>query len=458
MIIENKSYTGEDIENLNSIASDHLFMHAMQTNDWKKSGLQMYKDGQGCWVTDLEDNKFLDMMGGLWYKSSGYGQQEIADSAYKQLSELSSPPAYSTTPSTVKLSGEIASLYQDKKCRTFFTSGGSESVETAIKMAKKYQHLNGKPKAFKVISRRFSYHGSTAMAVSLGRASYSDPMGPEMIGTIYCPNFDSYRSPIPGNPDIEEISKWLIDELERIIIHNDPDTIAAFIAEPVSTSAGIHFAPESYWKGIRELTEKYNIVMIADEVITGFGRLGEWFGTMVWDVVPDITTTAKALTSGYVPLGAVIATEKIANAFIGGKKETFSHLITFGGHPVATAAALANLNLMKRERMVTNAKEMGVYLYEKLNQLKDLKYVGDVRGGKGLLATVELVKNKKTKESFDESKNLYGIMPKLLKENGLLSYRAGDLISVCPPLLINKDEINFIIEGIRSSILELEKI
>ena len=156
MIIENKSYTGEDIENLNSIASDHLFMHAMQTNDWKKSGLQMYKDGQGCWVTDLEDNKFLDMMGGLWYKSSGYGQQEIADAAYKQLSELSSPPAYSTTPSTVKLSGEIASLYQDKKCRTFFTSGGSESVETAVKMAKKYQHLNGKPKAFKVISRRFS--------------------------------------------------------------------------------------------------------------------------------------------------------------------------------------------------------------------------------------------------------------------------------------------------------------
>ena len=280
MIIKDTSFNGEDIENLNSIASDHLFMHAMQTNDWKKSGLQMYKSGQGCWVTDLEDNKFLDMMGGLWYKSSGYGQQEIADAVYKQISELSSPPAYSTTPSTVQLSGEIASLYQDKKCRTFFTSGGSESVETAVKMAKKYQHLSGKPKAFKVISRRFSYHGSTAMAVSLGRASYSDPMGPEMTGAIYCPNFDSYRSPIPGNPDIEEISKWLIDELERIIIHNDPDTIAAFIAEPVSTSAGIHFAPESYWKGIRELTEKYNIVMIADEVITGFGRLGEWFGTL----------------------------------------------------------------------------------------------------------------------------------------------------------------------------------
>ena len=303
MIIKDTSFTGEDIENLNSIASDHLFMHAMQTNDWKKNGLQMYKSGKGCWVTDLEDNKFLDMMGGLWYKSSGYGQQEIADAVYKQISELSSPPAYSTTPSTVELSGEIASLYQDKKCRTFFTSGGSESVETAVKMAKKYQHLNGKPKAFKVISRRFSYHGSTAMAVSLGRASYSDPMGPEMIGTIYAPNFDSYRSPIPGDPDIEEVSKWLIEELERIIIHNDPETIAAFIAEPVSTSAGIHLAPDSYWKGIRELTEKYNIVMIADEVITGFGRLGEWFGTMVWDVVPDITTTAKALTSGYVPLG-----------------------------------------------------------------------------------------------------------------------------------------------------------
>ena len=396
------------------------------------------------------------MMGGLWYKSAGYGQQKIADAAYKQISDLSSPPAYSTTPSTVKLSAEIASLYQDKKCRTFFTSGGSESVETAVKMAKKYQQLNGKPKAFKIISRRFSYHGSTAMAVSLGRASYSDPMGPEVAGVVYVPHYDSYRPPIPGNPSPDQISEWLVKELETTIIHNDPDTVAAFIAEPVSTSSGIHLAPESYWQGIREITKKYGVLMIADEVITGYGRLGEWFGTMVWDVKPDITTTAKALTSGYIPLGAVIASEKVANAFIGGKKETFSHLLTFGGHPVATAAALANLEVMKEQQMVKNSKDMGTYLIDRLEDLREFKHVGDVRGGKGLLAVVELVKNKKSKEKFGDEIDLYSLMPKFLRDKGLLSYRAGDMISICPPLMINKDEVDFIVEGIKASIEDLE--
>lgn len=451
-----KIYSGEEIEELRSLAADHLFMHAMQTNDWVKGGLQMFVSGSGCWVNDVEGQKYLDMMGGLWYKSAGYGQQKIADAAYKQISDLSSPPAYSTTPSTVKLSAEIASLYQDKKCRTFFTSGGSESVETAVKMAKKYQQLNGKPKAFKIISRRFSYHGSTAMAVSLGRASYSDPMGPEMAGVVYVPHYDSYRPPIPGNPSPDEISEWLVKELETTIIHNDPDTVAAFIAEPVSTSSGIHLAPESYWQGIREITKKYGVLMIADEVVTGYGRLGEWFGTMVWDVKPDITATAKALTSGYIPLGAVIASEKVANAFIGGKKETFSHLLTFGGHPVATAAALANLEVMKEQQMVKNSKDMGTYLIEKLEDLREFKHVGDVRGGKGLLAVVELVKNKKSKEKFGDEIDLYSLMPNFLRDKGLLSYRAGDMISICPPLMINKDEVDFIIEGIKASIEDLE--
>ena len=451
-----KIYSGEEIEELRSLAADHLFMHAMQTNDWVKGGLQMFVSGSGCWVNDVEGQKYLDMMGGLWYKSAGYGQQKIADAAYKQISDLSSPPAYSTTPSTVKLSAEIASLYQDKKCRTFFTSGGSESVETAVKMAKKYQQLNGKPKAFKIISRRFSYHGSTAMAVSLGRASYSDPMGPEMVGVVYVPHYDSYRPPIPGNPSLDEISEWLVKELETTIIHNDPDTVAAFIAEPVSTSSGIHLAPESYWQGIREITKKYRVLMIADEVVTGYGRLGEWFGTMVWDVKPDITATAKALTSGYIPLGAVIASEKVANAFIGGKKETFSHLLTFGGHPVATAAALANLEVMKEQQMVKNSKDMGTYLIEKLEDLREFKHVGDVRGGKGLLAVVELVKNKKSKEKFEDEIDLYSLMPNFLRDKGLLSYRAGDMISICPPLMINKDEVDFIVEGIKASIEDLE--
>ena len=445
---------GERIEELQSIAGDHLFMHAQQIEDWR-GNLKIYVKGRGAWVEDIEGNRVLDSMGGLWYKAAGYGRTEIADAMYEQLTGIETPPANSATPSQIKLAGRIASLYHDKDARTFFLSGGSEAVETAVKMAKKYQAITGKAGAFKVISRRYSYHGATAMAVSLGRSPAADPCGPEMPGAVHVTNWDSYRLPFEGDP--VDVAIRCANEFEVAIKHNGPDSVAAMIAEPISAAAGIHIPPAEYWQRLREIADEYDVVLIADEVITGFGRTGEYFAPMNWDVEPDITTVAKALTSGYSPLGATIATKKIADAFLGGPDETFRHLVTFGGHPVSAAAALANLDVFEEEDLVGNSRRMGDYLYDRLQRLWDYEIVGDIRGGLGLLAAVELVQDRENKTPFPASAGLANRLPPMLFDNGLVSFRAGDVISLCPPLVVDKDEVDYIVDAIDHSLSKLSQ-
>ena len=444
--------TGERMEELQSIASEHLFMHAQQVEDWRGQ-LKIFVKGEGAWVEDIEGNRLLDALGGLWYKAAGYGRRPIADAMYEQLMGIETPPANSATPSQIELAGRIASLYHDKGARTFFLSGGSEAVETAVKMAKKYQALTGKAGAFKVISRRYSYHGATAMAVSLGRSPSADPCGPEMPGVIHVTNWDSYRLPFDGDP--VDVAIRCANEFEVAIKHNGPESVAAMIAEPISAAAGIHVPPAEYWQRLREIADQYDVVLIADEVITGFGRTGEYFAPMNWDVKPDITTVAKSLTSGYSPLGATIASKKIADAFLGGAEKTFRHLVTFGGHPVSSAAALANLDIFEQEDLVGNSRRMGDYLYDELQRLRDHEIVGDVRGGLGLLAAVELVQDREYKTPFPASAGLAKRLPPLLFENGLVTFRAGDVISLCPPLMVDKDEVDFIVDAIDRSLTTL---
>jgi adenosylmethionine-8-amino-7-oxononanoate aminotransferase len=437
--------SGERIEELQSIAGDHLFMHAQQIEDWRGS-LKIFVKGEGAWVEDIEGNRVLDAMGGLWYKAAGYGRTEIADAMYEQLTGIETPPANSATPSQIELAGRIAALYHDKDARTFFLSGGSEAVETAVKMAKKYQALNGKAGAFKVISRRYSYHGATAMAVSLGRSPSADPCGPEMPGAIHVTNWDSYRLPFEG--DTVDVAIRCADEFEVAIKHNGPETVAAMIAEPISAAAGIHIPPPEYWQRLREIADEYDVVLIADEVITGFGRTGEYFAPMNWDVEPDITTVAKSLTSGYSPLGATIATKNIADAFLGGPEEMFRHLVTFGGHPVSAAAALANLDIFEDEDLPGNSKRMGEYLYNQLQRLREHQIVGDVRGGLGLLAAVELVQDRDDRTPFPASAGLAKRLPPMLFDSGLVTFRAGDVIALCPPLVIDENEVDYIVDAL----------
>ena len=448
-----KTYSGEQIEELQQIAGEHYFMHASQTTDWRGS-LKIFVKGDGVWVEDIHGNRLLDAMGGLWYKAAGYGRKEIADAMYQQLMAIETPPAGSATISQIELAGRVADLYPDHGARTFFVSGGSEAVETAVKMAKKHQQLNGKAGAFKVISRRYSYHGGTAMAVSLGRSPAADPAGPEMPGAIHVTNWNSYRLPFHGDP--VDVAIKCANEFETAIVHNGPETVAAMIAEPISAAFGIHVPPAEYWQRLREIADKYGVVLIADEVITGFGRTGEYFAPSNWGVQPDITTVAKALTSGYAPLGAAIATKKIADSFVGGPEKTFRHLITFGGHPVAAAAALANLDIFEREDLVGNSRRMGDYLFDRLQGLRDHKIVGDIRGGLGLLAAIELVQDRDKKAAFPASAGLAKRLPKMLYDRGLVSFRAGDVISLCPPLSITSDEIDFTINALDETLTQLE--
>ena len=445
--------SGEKIEELQSLASQNLFMHAQQINDWA-GDLRIFVKGEGVWVTDVNGNKYLDSTGGLWFKGAGYGRSEIGQAIYEQICEIETPPAMAACIPQIELAAKIADIYPDKSARSFFTSGGSESVETAVKMAKKYQMNTGKSGAYKVISRRYSYHGATAMAVSLGKPSTSDTMGPEMPGAIHVQNWDSYR--IPKNMNSVDYAIHCANQFEEAIKHTGPDSVAAMIAEPISVAFGIHIPPKEYWQRLREIADEYNVVFIADEVITGFGRTGKYFATDHWDMIPDITTVAKSLTSGYSPLGAAIATKKIADSFIGSEKEMFLHLITFGGHPASCAAGLKNLEIYERENLVENSKDNGDYLLKKLEDLKKSKIVGDVRG-LGLLAAIELVKDKKTKEKLPAAMEIQKKIPKYLNESNIFTFRAGDIISLCPPLNINKDEIDFLVEGLSSAISRIEK-
>ena len=333
-------------------------------------------------------------------------------------------------------------------------SGGSEAVETALKMAKQYHHNNGESSRWKVISRKGSYHGATHACMSLGQSGGAvAQIGPLMPGNVHVANHDPYRgicSDENGNCALE-----CVMELDRAIEHEGPRTVAAFIGEPISMAAGTHVPHPDYWPAVQEVCEKHGVIMICDEVITGFGRTGKMFATEHWGIQPDITTVAKALTSGYLPIGAAIARKEVADAFIGDDDSTFRHLITFGGNPASCAAGLANLDIMEGEGMVENSAEMGDYLYERLQTLYEHSIVGDVRGGMGLLAAVEIVKDRDTREKFPKEAKIADRFTRYFNENRIMG-RGGDVIPISPPLCITRDEVDEIVARLDDAIGKVE--
>ncbi len=440
--------TGDRIEELKQQAADHFWPHNNPAGNMDEDGIKLVQSGKGVWVEDVEGEQWFDTMAGMWLKNIGHGRKEVADAVYNQMLDISYTPGGTVSPATAELSARIAGLAPDKEARTYFVSGGSEAVETAIKMAKQYHKNNGEPTRWKVISRRGSYHGATHACMSLGGGGVSAPIhfGPLMPGNIHIANPDSYRN--NGN-DLQ-----CAKELEIAIQHEGPSTVAAFIGEPISAASGIHVPHPEYWPTIREICDKYGVIMICDEVITGFGRTGKMFATEQWGIKPDIFTVAKALTSGYIPIGAAIASKKVSEAFMGDDSQ-FRHLITFGGNPVACAAALANLDIMEGEGMVENSAEMGTYMYEQLQTLYEHPIVGDVRGGMGLLCAVELVKDRDTKESFPAEAKLADKIAPLMNEHNLLG-RPGNSIYLAPPLCITKDEVDHVVSQVESVITKLE--
>ncbi len=448
---------GDEIEELQELAVAHFWPHARQVGDmFGETGIKLVASAKGAWIADAEGERWFDTLAGMWLKNIGHGRQEIAEAVYKQMLDVSYTPGGTVSPATVKLAAKVASLSPDKESRVFFVSGGSEAVETALKMAKQYHSNRGEPGRWKVISRRGSYHGATHACISLGGGGSPPPgnaFGPLMPGNIHVATPDEYRCTFcrdKGGCNLE-----CARDVDRAIEHEGPSSVAAFIGEPISAASGIHVPHPEYWPTIREICDRNGVLMICDEVITGFGRTGTMFATEHWDVTPDIFTVAKAMTSGYLPIGGAIATKNVADVFAGDDDNTFRHLITFGGNPASCAAGLANLEIMENEGMVDNSARMGDYLYESLQTLYEHPIVGDVRGGKGLICGVELVKNRDTREKFSPEDGLAKKLTPIIARRGLLG-RFGDIIPIAPPLCITKDEVDFVVKAVGDSIGELE--
>lgn len=443
-------------EALKKSGAEHLFMHASPYGALAHdAGKKVLVEGSGIWLTDIDGNRYIDALAGLWLVNVGHGRKEIADAIAKQASTLAyaSSTAATTIPA-IQLAERLAQITPGDQNTVFFCSGGSEAVESAIKIARQYHYHRGEQKRQKIIGRRGSYHGGTYAAMSVsGTRPVSDPYhSPFMPGVLHASPPNCYRcdfrQTFPG------CDLLCADQIGQMIEYENPQTVAAVIAEPISAANGIVVPPEGYWPRLREICDKYGVLLITDEVINGFGRTGKMFASEHFGVVGDMMTMAKGLTSGYVPMGGVMCRPHVVEAFE--DKNTLSHLITYGGHPVAAAAALANLDIIEREGLVENAAKMGALLKQGLESLR-AKHptIGDVRG-LGLIAGIEVVKDRGTREKFVEGGPELTTLSNAIRERGLLT-RAGTIINLCPPLVINAEEVGMIVDAVDGALSDMEK-
>ena len=437
------THSPSEVKSLQESALEHLWVYLREPSDMAEKGdPAIFVSGEGVHVTDALGNTSIDGMSGLWLKNVGYGRKEIADAAYEQMLNLTYMPLGTTTEPTIRLAEKISQIAPGDMTRSFFTSGGSEAVETALKLSRAYFKRVGEPNRTKFISRKGSYHGATMGALALGGSHLYPKLDyePLMPGVFHVPQPLPYRCEFGGETP-EECAELCVNAVEEMIKFQDPETIAAVFAEPISSPMGCAVPGDNYWPRLREICDRYGVLLIADEVITGFGRTGKMFATEHWGVVPDMMTVAKGITSGYIPMGGCITRGEISDAFIGSQKASFKHVITFGGHPVAAAAALKNIEIMEEEGMVENAAKQGAYLLDGLNEMKE-KYqiIGDVRG-LGLFCGLELVADRGTKEYFPAEADLANRITQGFAENGLL-LRGGDRMNVAPPLCITSSEVD----------------
>ncbi|HEV7564346.1 MAG TPA: aspartate aminotransferase family protein [Microbacteriaceae bacterium] len=439
-----------------SAALDHLWLHFTRMSSYRETGPPMIVRGDGCYLEDAEGRRYLDALAGLFAVQIGYGYgEEMGNAALQQMREL---PFYTNWsyahPRAVELAQELASLAPPQLNRAFFVSGGSEAVESAWKLARQYHSLQGE-RRWKAISRDVAYHGTTLGALSLtGVAPLRTPFEPLVPSVARLSNTNRYHRP-EGETE-QDFTAFLLDELERTFLREDPDTVAMVILEPVQNAGGAFTPPAGYFAGVRELCDRYGALLCADEVITGFGRLGGWFGSQRYEISPDLITCAKGLSSAYASIGAVLASDRVAEPFLQGSN-MFTHGITFGGHPVAAAVALRNIAIMKRERIVEGVAEREESFRSTLAQLLDLPIVGDLRGC-GYFYALELVKDKDSRTSFDADECedlLRGFLSARLFEAGLIC-RADDrgdpVIQISPPLIARQPEFEEIV-GILGEVL-----
>jgi len=436
-------------------AIGYLWPHSndLQWDELTERGLRVFSSGRDSTLTDVQGRTYIDGLAGLFLVNVGHGREEIAAAMAEQAGRLAYTAASnSTNPATVNLAETIASITPGDLDRVFFCSGGSESVETALKIAKQAQVLRGYPKRYKVICRRGSYHGHTFGAMSLTSTAREQYFGPFMYGVSRIPSPNRYRNDF--GLDGEQGDLMCAQYLEQEILAQGPEFVAAFIGEPISAANGTHFPSPGYWQEIRRICDRYGVLLIMDEVITGYGRTGAMFAAEHYGVVPDIMTMAKGLSSGYAPIGAVAVRPDVFEPFTK-PGNAINHLLTFGGHAVAASAASKNIEIMQREHLVERSAEMGRYLLRLADGLRKHPTVGDVRGGSGLLCAIELVRNKETKEPWGTEHPFIKGLGFLTQERGLIT-RVWDVLHLAPPLVITEAEVEQMIEIVDGCLTEME--
>ena len=443
-------------------AHDHLWMHFTRMSAYgpdAENSVPVIVRGEGAYIYDDKGKRYLDGLAGLFVVQAGHGRTELAEAAAKQASELAFFPLWSYAhPKAVELAERLAHLAPGDLNRVFFTTGGGEAVESAWKVAKQFFKLTGKPMKHKVISRNIAYHGTPQGALSItgipDAKKYFEPLVP---GAHKVPNTNFYRAPEHGD-DLEAFGLWAADRIAEAIEFEGPDTVAAVFLEPVQNSGGCFPPPPGYFQRVREICDRYDVLLVSDEVICAFGRLGHYFGSARFGYQPDIVTCAKGMTSGYSPIGAMITTDRVIEPFLQGDA-MFAHGYTFGGHPVSAAVALANLDIFERERLNEHVQETAPAFRSTLEKLCDLPIVGDVRGD-GFFYGIEMVKDKATRETFDDDESerlLRGFLSKALFDAGLYC-RADDrgdpVIQLSPPLICDQSHFDEIEQILRSVLTE----
>jgi taurine-pyruvate aminotransferase len=448
--------TGQSQDTLLNLDEKYVW-HSMKP--YNPNATILAEKAKGAWVTDVDGNRYLDAMAGLWCVNVGYGREELAEAAYQQLKEMAYFPLSQSHVPAIKLAEKLNEMLEDDYV-IFFSNSGSEANETAFKIVRQYHQQKGEHNRYKIISRYRSYHGSSMGALAAtGQAQRKYKYEPLAPGFIHVSPPDSYRDEYIET-DAQELAS--VKEIDRVMTWELSQTVAAMIMEPIITGGGVLIPPNGYMKAAKEVCEKHGALLIVDEVICGFGRTGKAFGFMNYGVKPDIITMAKGLTSGYLPLSATAVRRDIYEAFKGTEEYDYlRHVNTFGGNPAACALALKNIEIMEQEKLFDRSRDLGEKLLDDLtNLLHDHPYVGNVRG-KGLLIGIELVKDKSTKEPLDA-----GLVNKVIdicKQNGVIIGKNGatvagynNVLTLSPPLNIEVEDLDLIVKTVTASLNNLK--
>ena len=430
----------------------HL-IHPLHDRAMHQSG-HVWVKGEGAMLTDADGREYLDGLAGLWNVVAGHGRGELAEAAAEQMRTLAYCSAYagSSNPPAIELAERLAGLTYPAINRFFFTSGGGEASETSFKLARYYWKLRGQPDKTKVISRQWGYHGVTLAAMSAtGIGSYWPMFEPRVPGFIHIPSPYPYRYEAPAgtSPGVAAA-----EELQQAILREGADTVAMFLAEPVQGAGGVIVPQDDYFPRIREICDQYDVLFVADEVITGFGRTGKMFALDHWNVQPDVMQFAKGITSGYFPFGGVGVSDEIAQVLDSGEA-VWMHAYTYSAHPVGCAVAMRNIDIIQQEDFPAQSAEKGARLLEGLQDaLAGHPHVGQVRG-LGLMAAVELVKDKATKEEFPPEEKIGVQVNQATQKRGLFSRLRGDVYCLAPPIVTTSEQLERIVQIVTESIGEV---